>query len=78
MNSTTMTHGDVLLNFTQALRFNFLPKLPSYRPAVRPIPRKSLSYLQIIEICFLVFILIEHTFIFLLTFQKKSPKRHRQ
>lgn len=37
--------------------------------------RKTLSYLQIIEICSLCFILIEHTIIFILTFRKKTPKR---
>jgi len=36
--------------------------------------RKPLSTLQIIEICSLCLILIEHTIIFILTFRKKLPK----
>jgi hypothetical protein len=36
---------------------------------------KPLNYLQIIEICSLCLILVEHTIVFILTFRKKSPKR---
>jgi hypothetical protein len=37
--------------------------------------RKTLTDLQIIEICSLCFILVEHTIIFILTFRKKSTKK---
>jgi hypothetical protein len=47
----------------------------------RQIPRsqhcKSLTYMQIIEICFLILILIEHTIVFALTFGTKSFKKNR-
>ena len=36
---------------------------------------KPLSYIQIIEICSLCLILVEHTIIFILTFRKKKPKK---
>ncbi len=35
---------------------------------------KRLSYLQIMEICSLCLILIEHTIIFILTFRKRTSK----
>ncbi|CAF3364016.1 unnamed protein product [Rotaria sp. Silwood1] len=37
--------------------------------------RKTFSYLQMIEICFLYFILIENLIIFILTYQKKLSKQ---
>jgi hypothetical protein len=42
---------------------------------IRLYPRKTLTDLQIIEICSLCFILVEHTIIFILTFRKKSAKK---
>ncbi|CAF0746472.1 unnamed protein product [Adineta steineri] len=36
---------------------------------------KSFTFFQIIEICLLILILLEHTFVFIVTFQKKSSKK---
>ncbi|CAF1357382.1 unnamed protein product [Adineta steineri] len=48
---------------------------PNFRPQNQS-RSKQLSYLQIIEICTLCFILVEHTIILILSFQKKPTKNN--
>ncbi|CAF2877237.1 unnamed protein product [Rotaria sp. Silwood2] len=45
------------------------------QPEQRPQQRKTFSYLQMVEICFLYFIVIENLIIFILTYKKKSSKQ---
>lgn len=49
----------------------------SYGQTVRSYRDKSFSRFQIIEICFLVLILLEHGLVFILTFKKESSRKRR-
>lgn len=76
MNVTT-NENETITIFNRAYFYQqFQRKLYSHQHISRPThqPRKTLSYLQIIEICSLCFILIEHTIIFILALRKKIPK----
>ncbi|UJR23730.1 hypothetical protein I4U23_026710 [Adineta vaga] len=73
-----MNNDDFLREFNRSLRYNFPKKLFAFSQPKRSFHPKVFSNFQIIEICFLIFILIEHTFIFLLTFQKKPSKTNRK
>lgn len=67
--------SDWLQPFTQAHAENTTQRM--HQPISNPQnqQRKLLSKLQIIEIVFLCFILIENIFIFVLAHRKKSPKK---
>ncbi len=70
-----MNHDDILLKFNRSFSMNFQQKNLTYRQTIRSRNYKSLGYFQIIEICLLILILFEHTFVFILTFRKKSSKK---
>jgi hypothetical protein len=73
----TSSNNSVAEIFTKYLRANQIRNESSRLQMIRlpsSHPWKVLSPLQLIEICALCFILIEHTFVFILTFEKKSTK----
>ncbi len=83
MNKSTKNNDTVSLVDQSTLfqqfqqKFSFPPTESSHQQIFRPQSQqqhKTLSSLQIIEICSLCLILIEHTIIFLLTFRKKPSK----
>ena len=76
--SKSKNNDDILLKFNQSFLSNQRQKDGLYRQNIRSNSYKSLGYFRIIEICFLVLILFEHTFIFILTFKKRSSERHHK
>jgi len=83
MNKSTKNNDTVSLvdqsTFLQQFqqRFQLSQTESSHQQIIRPQSQqqhKTLSSLQIIEICSLCLILIEHTIIFILTFRKKPSK----
>jgi len=84
MNKSIKNNDTVSLvdqsTFLQQFQQKFLlsPTESSHQQIIRPQSQqqqhKTLSSLQIIEICSLCLILIEHTIIFILTFRKKPSK----
>jgi len=65
---------DILSKLNQTLSLTSQQKETSYRQTIRSYYYKSFGCFQIIEICLLILILFEHTFIFILTFKKNSSK----
>jgi hypothetical protein len=83
MNKSTKNNDTVSLvdqsTFLQQFQQKFFLSQTesSYQQIIRPQfqqQHKTLSSLQIIEICSLCLILLEHTIIFILTFRKKPSK----
>jgi hypothetical protein len=73
-----MNNDDILSKFNRNFSLNYQQKDVTHRQTIRLNPSKSFRCLQIIEICLLAFILFEHTFIFILTFRRKSLKRNQR
>lgn len=67
-----------LLNRTLPLNSRQQSKDEVYRQTIRPNSSKKFGSVQIIEICLLIFILFEHTFVFILTFKRKTYKRNHE
>ncbi|CAF4838108.1 unnamed protein product [Rotaria sp. Silwood1] len=73
----TIYNNGILSKTNQSIRFHAKEKDASYGQTSRSHHYKSFTYFQIIEICFLILILFEHTIVFIVTFQKKSLKTNR-
>jgi len=75
-NQTIIVLNELLLSTQNSSKFSSYQMDSSRSTFLRSSHqlRKPLSTLQIIEICSLCLILIEHTIIFILTFRKKLPK----
>ena len=56
-----------MLNFHQQNNSTY-----QHRPSIRTSSKKPLEISEIIEICILILIFLEHTFIFILTFKRRS------
>jgi hypothetical protein len=81
MNITNENETIRILNGSLSLQqyqakflYNQVESTRSPTPRLPLQPHKPLSCSQIIEICSLCFILVEHTIIFILTFRKKKSK----
>ncbi|CAF3854049.1 unnamed protein product [Rotaria sordida] len=73
----TIFNNDISAKLNQSLWVHSKEKDISYGQIVRSHHYKSFTYFQIIEICFLILILLEHTLVFIVTFQNKSSKTNR-
>ncbi|CAF0855740.1 unnamed protein product [Rotaria sp. Silwood1] len=73
----TVYNNGILSKTNQSIWFHAKEKDASYGQTSRSHHYKSFTYFQIIEICFLILILFEHTIVFIVTFQKKSLKTNR-
>jgi len=74
MNFTT-NNVDDLTKFPPISLFIPPTNNGSTQPNPRPQHYKLFEDLEIFEICCLILILLEHTFIFIITFKRKSLKR---
>lgn len=72
-----MNHTFLSLQTNQSSWLNSKRKEFSYETNIRVHRDKRFSHLQIIEICCLVFILLEHGLIFIITFQRKPLKKRQ-
>jgi hypothetical protein len=70
-----INNEDILSKLNQTFSWTSQQKEMTYRQNIRSYYYKSFGYFQIIEICLLILILFEHTFVFILTFKKNSSKK---
>lgn len=69
---------DILLYLNRTLSLHSEQKDELYRQTTHSNSSKTYRYFQIIEIFLLILILFEHTFVFILTFRKKTVQKHEK